>query len=226
MLKFCKKFYFMFAIIKVDKAFSIGRMLRPFLYETTKAGMQMNDHAKWEAVCHCDERCDGAFYYAVRTTGIFCRPSCKSRTPARGNVRFFQTREAAAAAGFRPCKRCRPDLIAYAPAQELAEQAKALIEQLYLERDTLHAALRGIGLSDGRLTELFKELFGLTPRAYCESLRLLEAQRLLAQTNEPVLDIALKSGFDSVSSFYASFKRGVNVAPGAYRKQHARNRAL
>lgn len=79
----------------------------------------MTDRQRWQAVLDNDRRYDGAFFYGVASTGIFCRPSCPSRPPRRDRVRFFPTADAALAAGFRPCKRCRPDLTDFSPAKTL-----------------------------------------------------------------------------------------------------------
>lgn len=79
---------------------------------------------KWDAVKQNDKTCDGIFFYAVKSTGIFCRPSCKSRLPKKDNVTFFNTADQALAAGFRPCKRCRPDLLEFEPIKEIAKKNK------------------------------------------------------------------------------------------------------
>ena len=88
--------------------------------------MTLTDNEKWDAVVHCDPTYDGQFFYGVKTTGIFCRPSCKSKTPLRENVEFFDEAAVASARGMRPCKRCRPDLLDYAPTRELLSKIKAI----------------------------------------------------------------------------------------------------
>ncbi len=82
----------------------------------------MTQDEMWLAVSQNDASADGLFFYAVSSTGVFCRPSCKSRRPKRENVRYFKTAEQAMAAGFRPCKRCRSDLADYRPVRDIAEK--------------------------------------------------------------------------------------------------------
>jgi len=97
--------------------------------------MGLTDDKMWKAVVDCDKSYDGQFFYAVKTVGVYCRPSCKSRTPLRKNTNYFETQEDAEKAGFRPCKRCRPDLLDYAPMLELAQQTKNLIDDYFQERN-------------------------------------------------------------------------------------------
>ncbi|MGE5675577.1 MAG: Ada metal-binding domain-containing protein, partial [Mycobacterium leprae] len=91
---------------------------------------------EWRAITQCDPAYDGQFYYAVKTTGIFCRPSCKSRVPNRGNVIVFHSAHAAVEAGFRACKRCRPDQC-HGPAAELVQRALDYMAVHYSEPLTL-----------------------------------------------------------------------------------------
>ena len=93
----------------------------------------------WQALLDCDPSYDGQFFYAVKTVGAYCRPSCKSRAPLRKNVLYFQTAAEAEQAGLRPCKRCRPDLEKYNPAARLAGQAKKLIDGHFDKRARLQA---------------------------------------------------------------------------------------
>ena len=83
----------------------------------------------WNAVCNSDENYDGLFFYAVKTTGIFCRPSCKSKIPKKENICYFTSAEDAEKAGFRPCKRCRSDLLAYEPMSEIAVEVKQKLQE-------------------------------------------------------------------------------------------------
>ena len=111
----------------------------------------MTDRQRWQAVLDNDRRYDGTFFYGVASTGIFCRPSCPSRPPRRDRVRFFPTADAALAAGFRPCKRCRPDLTDFSPGQDVAAEAMALLHRHFRDQADLSAALNGLGLSRRRL---------------------------------------------------------------------------
>ena len=194
-----------------------------------KEGEEMTQQEMWEAVLNNDAGCDGAFFYAVKSTGIFCRPSCRSKPPKRENVCFFQTAQQARAAGFRPCKRCRSDLLDYRPMREVAEKVKEKIDRAFSEQETFHEELRKIGLTPRRVTEVFKAEYGVTPKAYSDSLRLKEAQRLLLCTDAKVVDIAYQTGFGSLTAFYQFFKKETGKTPGDYRQEgmsHERPRSL
>lgn len=166
----------------------------------------------WRAASESDAAFDGAFFYAVQSTGIFCRPSCKSRVPRKENVLFFGTEGEARAAGFRPCKRCRPDLADYAPIREIAEKAKAALDG--------GRGLDVLGISSRRLSAIFKDAYGVTPAAYARELRLSQAKRLLAETDAPIVDVAAAVGFGALSAFYRFFKDGAGQSPAAYRREH------
>ena len=184
--------------------------------------MQPTDNQKWRAVTECDAAYDGRFFYAVRTVGVYCRPSCKSRTPLRKNVCFFDGAEAAQAAGFRPCKRCRPDLADFAPTAQLAEQVKALLDARCREKASLKELLRSPAASPNHLCAVFKRQYGLPPGAYRSRLRAQYAAQQLAQTEEPIAQIALDTGFDSLSAFCGFFKKQHGATPGNYRKEQRR----
>ena len=180
----------------------------------------MTQEEMWKAVTQNDAACDGVFFYAVGSTGIYCRPSCKSKLPKRENVRFFDTAQEAQAAGFHPCKRCRSDLAAYEPARETAQKAKRLLDELFCTQCNLNAELRHLGLSPRRMAEIFREEYGVTPSEYANNLRLDEAKRLLVQSDDRIIDIAYAIGFGGLSSFYRFFKNGTGLSPAAYRKEH------
>ena len=150
----------------------------------------MTDRQRWQAVLDNDRRYDGAFFYGVASTGIFCRPSCPSRPPRRDRVRFFPTADAALAAGFRPCKRCRPDLTDFSPGQDVAAEAMALLHRHFRDQADLSAALNGLGLSRRRLADLFQAAYGTTLHGCLGMLRVTEACRLLRETDQPVAQIA------------------------------------
>lgn len=179
----------------------------------------MTEQKRWEAVCGCDSALDGAFYYAVRSTGVFCRPSCKSRTPSRENVLYFDTREEALQQGFRPCKRCRPDLAVYAPERALAQSAKALMDEAFAAQETLRLRMAQLGVSQGRLAALFRQEYGVTPQAYLQQRRIMLARQLLDESEESILEIAAACGYNSISSFYTAFRRETGLPPAHYRKQ-------
>lgn len=136
----------------------------------------MTEQEMWEAVQNSDAGYDGLFFYAVKTTGIFCRPSCKSKPPKRENICYFLSAEEAHAAGFRPCKRCRSDLLEYQPMREIAIDIRRRLDQA--------EALEDVGLTTRRLTDIFKQEYGITPRQYADSLRLRAAKDLLEHTRQ------------------------------------------
>ena len=107
----------------------------------------MTEPEMWEAVQRSDASYDGLFFYAVKTTGIFCRPSCKSKPPKRENLCYFASGEEARAAGFRPCKCCRSDLLEYQPMREIAAEIKARLDKA--------SSLDDVGLTPRRMTDVF-----------------------------------------------------------------------
>lgn len=178
----------------------------------------MTDDAKWRAVVACDSRADGAFFYAVKSTGIFCRPSCASRTPHRRNVRFFETVEEAAQGGFRPCKRCRPELHEYDPGRALVHQVMRACERHYADPGTLKAVVSGLGVSRNHLMRLFRQHQGCTQTQYLARVQVGNAQKLLRETKDDILEISLRCGFESLSSFYRRFKEITGTTPAAWRE--------
>jgi len=177
----------------------------------------MTDDARWRAVVACDPRADGAFFYAVKTTGIFCRPSCASKTPLRRNVRFFDTPEEAARDGFRPCKRCRPELHEYDPGRELVEQVKLACQRHYADAGTLKRTVVELGVSRNHLMRLFRLHEGCTQTQYLARVQIGNAQKLLRETQDGILEIALASGFASLSSFYKRFRDITGTTPTGWR---------
>jgi AraC family transcriptional regulator of adaptative response / methylphosphotriester-DNA alkyltransferase methyltransferase len=192
----------------------------PYQRQEVGEKMKLTDEVMWEAASGCDEAYDGQFFYAVKTVGVYCRPSCKSRTPLRKNVLYFETSDGAQAAGFRPCKRCRPDLLGYAPLLELAHQTKSLIDTFYRERDELVEALKQLGVSPGHLAAVFKKEYGVAPLQYLNRIRAQQARKMLARTDLPVINIAGEVGFDSLSAFYSFFKRYAGTTPKTYRQEN------
>ncbi|MPM97368.1 Bifunctional transcriptional activator/DNA repair enzyme Ada [bioreactor metagenome] len=161
---------------------------------------------------------DGLFYYAVKSTGIFCRPSCKSKTPVRENVVFFDCCEDARVAGFRPCKRCRPDLATYQPIADVARQTKSILAQYYAQRQQLAAEMQKLGVSKRRIGQIFKAHYGVSLSAYVNNLKLQAAMQQLQESALPVIDIAYSIGFESLSAFFAFFRKNTGMTPNEFRK--------
>ncbi len=181
--------------------------------------IDMSDNEKYSAVIADDINYDGIFYYAVKTTGIYCRPSCKSKAPKKENTVFFDTAQEAEQAGFRPCKRCRSDLLSYEPMKEISSKVKRLIDDMFMGETRLNSELANIGLSYRQMTEIFKSEYGQTPKTYIDSLRIKEAKRQLAQTDNAIIDIAMSIGFSGLSAFYRFFKENTGCTPSVYRKE-------
>lgn len=181
--------------------------------------MALSEEGKWKAVITCNPVYDGAFFYGVKTTGIFCRPSCKSKNPRREHVAFFDTAEEARAWGLRPCKRCRPDLLEFRPQKELAEKLKQVYDSFYADQNRLEEEIGKLGISRNRLIQLFREQFGRTPVAYVNALRIRKSKELLSGTQDNILHIALQCGFGSLSTFYDLFKRSECMTPKEYRRE-------
>lgn len=172
----------------------------------------MLEQEKWAAVISNDADYDGTFYYGVVTTEIFCRPSCKSKKPLRENTVFFDFPEDAVRAGFRPCKRCRPGLLEYAPAKTLCGYAKQIIENNYKDMRELSALLKNLGASEAHLSRLFYKEYGLKPYEYMHRLRIDEARAMISRGRKTA-DAAFECGYGSLSSFYMHFNDITGMSP-------------
>jgi AraC family transcriptional regulator, regulatory protein of adaptative response / methylated-DNA-[protein]-cysteine methyltransferase len=175
---------------------------------------------RWRALEQRDDRADGAFVYGVRTTGVFCRPGCRSRRPKRANVLFFDDLEAAERAGFRSCKRCVPGASRseLGPSRAIA-RACSLIETAQV-MPGLHELASEVGLSPGYLHRLFKRKLGVTPKEFAMSLR---ADRLRdgLVAGKPVTRAILDAGFGSVGRAYGEASEELGMTPGEYRQRAA-----
>jgi AraC family transcriptional regulator of adaptative response/methylated-DNA-[protein]-cysteine methyltransferase len=172
----------------------------------------------WEAVTARDRGMDGAFWYAVRSTGVYCRPSCPSRLPRAENVVFFRSREEARNAGFRACKRCKPDVPSSNPGAELVEKVCRYIDSHPDQPATLEALSRVIGLSPFHLHRSFKALTGITPRAYADSRR-LQALKAGLRDGHSVTRSLYDAGYGSSSRLYEGASSKLGMTPARYGKQ-------
>jgi AraC family transcriptional regulator of adaptative response/methylated-DNA-[protein]-cysteine methyltransferase len=171
----------------------------------------------WQAVMNRDARFDGTFVYAVQTTGIYCRPSCPSRKPAREHVDFFPVPEVAEQAGFRPCRRCRPDSVESGDPQ--VEQARAIcrhIEAHLAEPLTLEELGRQFALSPFHLQRTFKQIVGISPQHYAEACRIGQVKAALREGDD-ISGAAYDAGFGSVSRLYDKADAQLGMTPGTYR---------
>ncbi len=188
---------------------------------TTKQRAQFTtDAARWNTVTKRDPAADGHFYYSVRTTGVYCRPSCPSRLALRENVRFHSSCAAAEAAGFRACKRCRPNETGLA-AERAAAVAKAcrMIEstlQSSEQAPDLDALARAAGMSRFHFHRVFKAVTGTTPKAYATAYRARQLrQRLPGSTS--VTAAIYAAGFNSSARFYAKSGEALGMQPARFR---------
>jgi AraC family transcriptional regulator of adaptative response/methylated-DNA-[protein]-cysteine methyltransferase len=171
------------------------------------------DADRWQAVIGRDRRADGTFYYSVATTGVYCRPSCGARQPRRENVAFHVAIGDAEKAGFRACKRCRPDetdrqATAVAQACRLIEQAET--------PPSLAELADAVGLSHFHFHRVFKAATGVTPKAYADAERALRMRAALG-TKETVTEAIYDAGFNSNGRFYASAPGRLGMTPTRFR---------
>ena len=175
----------------------------------------------WNAVMENDSTFDGKFFYAVESTGIYCKPSCPSKAPKRENVRFFATKEEAEAAGFRPCKRCRPDLLEYDPALEIAKDIAASIHQRFHD-ESFAGFTFPLGISKKHGSEVFKKVYGKTMAQYTKEVRIQKACELL-QEGMSIVETASAVGYENLSGFYTQFKKVKAMTPSKYRERYSKH---
>lgn len=193
--------------------------------------MDLDPDAAYLALKARDARFDGRLFVGVTSTGIYCRPVCRVRTPRRENCRFFASRAQAEAAAFRPCMKCRPEI---APglshtdsSRSLAHGAAQLIEHAVHGGQglPLPALAARLGVTDRHLRRIFQATHGVSPHDYLATQRLLLAKQLLTDTPLPVTQVALASGFDSLRRFNAAFVERYRFNPTQLRREGAAGRA-
>lgn len=173
------------------------------------------DEERWRAVENRDTAADGAFVYAVRSTGIFCKPSCSSRRPLRDNVAFFGAFAEAARAGFRPCKRCHPE--AAGDDAHLVAEACRVLAGASDGVPTLDALADAVKTSPSTLRRRFEALLGLTPKAYFDAVRRRRLQGALGG-GAPVADALYDAGFGAASRLYEKARQHLGMTPASYGK--------
>ena len=187
---------------------------------TQLADATENDR-RWASVVARDPAADGEFYYSVATTGVYCRPGCAARLPRPENVRFHETREDAERAGFRPCKRCKPDAVSLV-AQNAAKVADVcrFIEDSQ-EAPSLEQLAQRAGLSVYHFHRLFKAATGLTPRQYAAAHRARRVRRKLSESST-VTQAIYDAGYNSNGRFYEESNGMLGMTPSDYRSGGAR----
>ncbi len=182
--------------------------------------MDLSEKALWQAVLKRDHNYDGVCFYGVETTFVYCRFQCPSRKPLLENTRFFFSRKGAEKAGFRPCKRCRPDKADQASLDDMA--AKALEICRYLETcdyiPTLDELSQQVNLSPFHLQREFKRILGITPRNYADALRQLRFKKAL-KTGDDIALATYGAGYGSSSRLYESSSSFLGMTPKAYQQQ-------
>lgn len=170
--------------------------------------------ARWRAVHVRDREADGSFVFAVKTTGVYCRPSCPARRPRPENVEFFAEGDAARVAGFRPCKRCRPDEV---PAIERAvAEARRILDAAEGEALALADLAKAVELSPAHLQREFLRRIGLSPKQYALAHRAERLRRELG-VGRTVLDAGFEAGYGSASRLYDEAARSLGMTPGRFR---------
>ncbi|HEU5068278.1 MAG TPA: bifunctional DNA-binding transcriptional regulator/O6-methylguanine-DNA methyltransferase Ada [Sphingomicrobium sp.] len=169
--------------------------------------------ASWAAFERRDRSWDGRVIGAVRTTGIYCKPSCPAKRPKREHVQFYSSAEEARAAGFRPCLRCKPDEVGR--DREAVAKAVKLIEAAE-ESPTLEQLASAVGYAPHHFQRLFKREVGLSPAEYARALRAKRAEGALKSSGR-VTDAIYDAGYSAPSRFYADAKERMGMAPSAWR---------
>lgn len=184
-----------------------------------KPGLPVSD-TLYGAMMERNPRFDGILYVGIVSTGIVCYPSCRSRLPRRHNIRVFTSMRAALEAGFRPCKRCRPDSPAGQPPDaELVRKAETFIRDNFSAPMTLDSMARALNVSPYHLQRVFKRATLQSPAQRLREIRLMKARELLAEGRATVGEVAARAGFHSPSYFAARFQEAFGMTPSAFREK-------
>jgi len=174
------------------------------------------DDVWWDAVKARDRSFDKTFFYSVKTTGVYCRPSCASRLAKRENVSFFASRQDAEKAGFRPCKRCKPDQLPLHEdrAQKVAEACRLI--ETHEALPSLEQLAAQAGMSPYHFHRIFKSIVGVTPKAYADAHRQRRVREHL-EGSGTVTNAIFDAGFNSSSRFYANSASALGMTPSDFR---------
>ena len=180
----------------------------------TEPQVYLTDDARWKAVLSRDASADGAFYYAVRPTGVYCRPTCPSRRPLRAHVAFFGDIESAERANFRPCLRCRPNEVS--PQQRVVAHILQLLDTVEVP-PSLAELGEAVGLNSSHLRRVFRRATGLSPKQYVVAQRLQRFKAGLKQ-GRSVTGAMYDAGYGSSRALYEKANQQLGMAPGAYKR--------
>ena len=189
----------------------------PAPHSKTAEVVAISDDRYWQAVIARDASRDGQFFFAVSTTGVYCRPSCAARRPRRENVQFFRTPEAAEQAGYRACLRCRPRAFTGDAESDGVKAICRFIEQHLDEPLTLGRLAKEFHQSPFRLQRRFKAVLGITPREYADSWRLKTLKHRL-QSGDSVTRAMYDAGYGSSSRLYERTASQLGMTPDKYRR--------
>ena len=175
------------------------------------------DRERWDAVIRRDKKADGEFLYSVKTTGVYCLPSCASRAPLRKNVEFHASCEAAERAGFRPCKRCQPKGPGLRGQRAAIVAAACRTIEAAEEPPSLLALAAAAGLSRFHFQRIFKEATGLSPKAYAQAHRARRIRDEIPQ-HDTITEAIYSAGFNSSGRFYAKSAKMLGMTPSHFRE--------
>jgi AraC family transcriptional regulator, regulatory protein of adaptative response / methylated-DNA-[protein]-cysteine methyltransferase len=212
-LSLCRTFADRF-VFKPALFFGLHRMSET----TTRLGQSISARAAsrfWQATLARDSRADGTFVLAVRSTHIYCRPSCPARRPLRRNVVFFRTREEAEKEGYRPCLRCRPNEVSGPVA--LVQRAIGQLAKASEDGTSLGTLARALGTTQATLRRAFLQVTGLKPREVAEALRVRNFKKLL-RSGKSIADALYETGYGSTSRVYERSDAQLGMTPATYRK--------
>lgn len=174
----------------------------------------------YDSIVKKESTYDGIYYTGVKTTRIVCRPSCRAKTPKRENITLYPSVKAAIRDGFRPCKRCKPEVAGtLGPDALLAAQTDAIIAACYGERISLKEIAEKLAISPYHLQRTYKRVTGRTPMEQLHKTQLTAALQLLEEGKLPIHEVAGKVGFRSASHFAVWFREQTGVSPSAHRKE-------
>lgn len=178
----------------------------------------MNENIFWRAMKDNDARFDGVFFVGVKTTGIYCRPTCRARLPKRENVEFYIDRAAVVNSGFRACKRCKPELDRTVnPKIETVIRACYLIEKGELGDASLSALGGVLSVSPTYLQKIFKEIVGVSPKQYADEIR-LQKFKTQVKSGDDVTNAMYEAGFGSSRGLYEKAAEKLGMTPATYKK--------
>ena len=190
-------------------------MMNAQIQETDQTVSPRAEARYWQATLARDRRADGAFFFAVKSTQVYCRPSCPARRPLRKNTLFFSTRREAEQQGFRPCRRCKPNEIP--AAVRIVQRAAAALTSDFDEAVNVAELARRVGVKTDALRRAFRQQAGLTPKELAAALRLRKFKKLLRQGSS-ITDALYATGYGSSSRVYERSDAHLGMTPATYQK--------